>query len=363
MKVVVSFFERFAVLVIRFAYLFYRPLKIKKRITIISRQSDEPTEDVKMLVAELVNQMPEYEIAVLTKTLNKANFISYVFHMFTQMKYFATSRVIVLDGYCIICGIIKHKKKTTVVQMWHALAAVKKFGYDSIDKAAGRDADTARIMGMHKNYDYIVAPSETTALHFLRGFDESNEKIVIGGLPRADLLVSGDTIEIEEERKIVLYAPTFRRGGSVDIDELKAAIDNNKYKLIVKLHPLDRNYDRSEKKFGIYQWLRTCDYVITDYSALGVEAALAGKPVFWYVFDIDDYEESTGLNINPEEIMPQATARSVTELVELLENEYDYKALARFRDKFIEVTPGECTVKLAKFISEKAGERRNINDG
>lgn len=362
MKAAVDLMKKAAVLMIKALYVFFRPLKVRDRITIISRQSDKATEDVKMLAEELRRLLPEYEIAVLTKTLKKSNFISYVFHMPVQMKYFATSRAIVLDGYCIICGIIPHKKETAVIQMWHAMAAVKKFGYDSVGKSSGRDAATAKIMGMHRNYDYIIAPSPATSEHFRMAFDADSEKMVTGGLPRTDLLVSGENNEAEideirggEEREIILYAPTFRRGASADAEGLMKALDSSRYKLVVKLHPLDERYEISEKKYSTYQWLMACDRVITDYSALGVEAALTGKPVYWYVYDIDEYRESTGLNIDPETEMPQASSVNAADLERMMREEYDFDALRKFRDKYIRVTPGECTARLAKFIADKAG--------
>ena len=45
------------------------------------------------------------------------------------MYYLATSKVCVLDGYCIPASILKHKKKLKIIQIWHASGAIKKFGY------------------------------------------------------------------------------------------------------------------------------------------------------------------------------------------------------------------------------------------
>ena len=73
--------------------------------------------------------------------------------MLTQMYHIATSKVVVLDGYCIAASVLNHKPDTKIVQMWHALGTIKKFGYQVLGTEEGSDPDVARIMRMHKNYD------------------------------------------------------------------------------------------------------------------------------------------------------------------------------------------------------------------
>ena len=58
--------------------------------------------------------------------------------------------MIIVDGYNIPVSVLKHKKNTTVIQMWHALAAIKKFGYQSIGYKDGVNKTIAKILKMQR---------------------------------------------------------------------------------------------------------------------------------------------------------------------------------------------------------------------
>ena len=89
--------------------------------------------------------------------------IAYCFSIIGDMYYLATSKVAIIDTYSITVSCLKHKKSLKVIQMWHALGALKKFGLQSVGTKEGRDEKISRAMCMHKNYDYVLAPSKKTA--------------------------------------------------------------------------------------------------------------------------------------------------------------------------------------------------------
>ena len=99
-------------------YSILKLLKTQNKVTLISRQSDTISIDFKLLVEELKKANPEIKVVVLTKKLGKswADKVKYFFHMFTQMYHIATSKVVVLDSYCIVISILKHKKELKVIQ-------------------------------------------------------------------------------------------------------------------------------------------------------------------------------------------------------------------------------------------------------
>lgn len=346
----------------------YAPIKLrrtKKKITIISRQGDEPTVDVALLSDYIRGNHPDVECKVMCRRLEGTNKIAYGFHMISQMKNIAESRAVVLDGYCIAASVLNHKEQVQIVQMWHALAAIKKFGYQSVGRPGGRSREVAEAMHMHRGYDYVIAPSPATGKHFCEGFNADEKTLRFIGLPRVDVIMKAgsDSREaddfrkkvreeygVNEKQEIVLYAPTFRKGRGVDADSLSGVIDTDRYKLIVKLHPLDDLSGVSDNKYSTYEWFRVCDRIVTDYSAIGIEALLVEKPVYYYVYDIEAYEYQTGLNIDPLEEMPHAAAKSGEEMAELLSRDYDFEELRRFREKYITVDTDCCTKRLGEFI-------------
>ncbi len=357
---------------LRIIYAPFRLLKVKEnRITFMSRQSEEASMDVRMLASEIREKHPGADVRVMVKMLNPtiAGMAGYCLHMIAQMHALATSRVVVLDGYCITACVLGHKEETAVIQMWHSLAAVKKFGYQSLDTPAGHSREVAEIMCMHRNYDYIICPSEATGRFFCRAMDADEKKMVVLGLPRIDAVrrVDREAVErirreygIDTDRKVLLYVPTFRKGEKVRVRELAEALDRSRYELVVKLHPVYKDEGDipedviSDDRYSSYDWLNVCDGVITDYSAMGIEAALAGRPVYFYLYDLEEYEKNVGLNISLPEEMPGATATDAAEMARIIDGEYDYGALRAFRDRYVTADTDNCTEKLADFIWKKS---------
>ena len=360
------------------------------KVAIISRESDDRTLDIAMLEAELLSR--GIEVNVLCRLLTKEKSLKalgYAGHVLKQEVAILGSDVVVLDTYCIPASMIPHRRGTKVIQMWHALSAIKKFGWQTVGKDGGSSEKTARLMKMHSGYDYVVSPSDITAKHFCEAFNASPDKIVKYGLPRIDYIKSvshgdrqADTAKRiyakygqadrpggqiftkgQDDKKIVLYAPTFRRGKAVDVQSLIDALDFDKYQLVVKLHPLYRMDGQGDRPggqndriiydddFSSFDWLSVADIVISDYSSFVIEATLSDKPLFIYAYDIEEYAENTGLNVDfdSEPIAPYVF-RDAAALAEALGKDYDMDALRTFRDRYIDIDTDNCTARLADFI-------------
>lgn len=364
------FVMKVAVCFLRLIYIPLRWFHVQKKVTLISRQSNSKSLDMSMLIKYLKQHYPQIYVKSLTRKLEPGlrNKLFYGLHMFVQMYHVATSKAVVVDGYCIIVSVLKHKKQTKFIQMWHALGAVKKFGYQTLDKPSGNSHKVAEIMCMHKNYDYILCSSEATASFFCEGFCAQPSKIVYLGLPRIDYILERNLRAAEDiyekypdlkNKDIVLYVPTFRNGKSVKVDELVASLNLERYKLVVKLHPLDAQnteipvkgevlYDNA---FRSYDWLEVCQRVITDYSALGIEASLANKPVYFYIYDVEEYQRDPGLNIEFEnEAIGKYVFRRAEGLAEAMTKPYDYEALNLFKRKYVSFESTDNTKQLAEFI-------------
>lgn len=355
----------------------------KRAVAILSRESNSKTIDVKMLEDELLRRgiRTETLCRLLTKERSVRS-LAYIGEIAKQIKAIAHANVVVLDTYCIPVSMIPHLGNTKVIQMWHALGAVKRFGWQTVGKEGGASERTARLMRMHKGYDFIVCPSDLTAEYFCEAFKTGREKVVKLGLPRIDYIKSvacGErrdetasgilsrypqlkrNCEGEEALKTILYAPTFRRGKAVDVQSLVSALDTDKYNLVVKLHPLYRAEEAAaenipvnvvfDDEFSSFDWLSLADIVISDYSSFVIEATLADKPLYIYAYDLDDYSVSTGLNIDFEsEPIAPYVFRDASELASVLEEPYDIEKLRAFRKRYIDIDTEACTAELADFI-------------
>ncbi len=148
-----------------FIYFFHKLAPTKRQIAILSRQGDEPSLDFSLLIDELKAQDKDVQLKVLCKKLLKGfgNKPSYFFHLIgPQMHALATSKVAIIDGYCIGASVLKHKEELKVIQTWHAMGALKKFGHSILDTPEGSSKTMAKGMRMHANYDYILTSSRAS---------------------------------------------------------------------------------------------------------------------------------------------------------------------------------------------------------
>lgn len=361
---------RCAVVILKLINVPFKLLKLKKRVLIISRQENNKTLDISLLSKCLKDE--GIEVIVLTKRIERrfSEYIVYFMHLIIQLFYLATSKVVVLDGYSILISILPKRKKQYVVQMWHAMGAIKKFGWQNVDYRNGHKSDMAQIMKMHRNYDYIIAPSKITAASFVEAFNSSMDKVVYYGLPRVDFLLADTTVEEEriydtypniKSKKKILYVPTFRKNVEVKIDDMIKKIQSEEYCLIMKKHFLDNNdYSYAgntnviiDQKYSSMEWLKICDKVITDYSAIIFEAAILNKDIYLYQPDKAEYVANVGINIELErEAIGMYVYESAEELVNGLNLPYNNNAVDIFKQKYVEVDLHSATKQICLFIEQ-----------
>ncbi len=347
-------------------YLPFKLLKTKNKITYISRQSNTPSIDFKLLYSKMQELDSSVTQVMLTKKIGKglvAKF-GYALHTFVQMYHIATSKVVIIDTYIIPISVLKHKKELKVIQIWHALGAIKKFGYQIVGKQEGSSETLARAMKMHNNYDVITCASRVTAEFFSEAFGVNREKIKVVGMPRVDDILGENINEqiLKENtqyagKPTILYIPTFRKNGNVDLKDILNTVDINKYNLIIRLHPLD-TAEVPEKyiakgNFSTYDLMKFADYIITDYSATAIEASLLQKPLFLYVYDIDTYNETRGLNVQLTQELKESTFKEIKDIIHIIEsNSYNYNELEVFRNKYVETHDINNTESVCKIIKE-----------
>ena len=364
--------------ILNLIYVFFRLLPVQNKVTFISRQANDKTEDIDMLGKELKEQRPDLKVVYLCKKLEGSLLqkIGYCFHMFTQMYHIATSKVVILDSYCICVSVLKQRDSLVVIQMWHALGSLKKFGLSIVGEGEGSSKDIADVMSMHKGYTYVLTSSDACLPNFAEAFGYSNDlsKMKVMSLPRVDKLT--DTIIKEEtknriyqrypefgDKKVVVYAPTFRKNLdiSVEIDNLARHFNGEKYVFVLKKHPLmnvDCNYAMVEQEFTTLEMLYVADYVICDYSAVIYEAAILKKPLFFYTFDYDSYGVDRDFYIDYNSEMPGVIEQNPEYLASAIKREeYDLERVEAFAYKYVSKQTG-CTQELSKFIIDSIERKK-----
>ena len=337
-------------------------LPVKNKITYISRQMNTVPLDFQMTIEEFKKQDASYEHVVLAKMIPKGlvGKLTYCFHILVQMYHIATSKAVILDTYCIAVSLLKQRKSLIVIQMWHALGAFKKFGYSILDQEEGSSSKVAKMMKMHENYTYVLASSAYVVPYFAEAFHVKEEQMKVFPLPKTDLLINPELHrEIVDkickqypnlkgtDKKIVVYAPTFRKDESAKLQMQKALdewiriFDFDNYELVVKKHPLSE-FEISDGRvivdaeFTTLEFLHVADVIVTDYSAVLFEALTMTKPIYFYAFDQDSYMKNRDFYINYETEMPGKIAAKAEELMAYIVNgAMEHQKIVEYRDKMI----------------------------
>ncbi|WP_196001936.1 CDP-glycerol glycerophosphotransferase family protein [Clostridium sp. 1001271B_151109_B4] len=340
--------------------------KIKEnKITFISYKSNKLEKDFKLISKKLEKENKYNLVYILIKYEN--NFggnIAYLFNCIKQIYHINTSKVVILDYNNFVVSHFK-KKEVKVIQVWHASGAIKKFGND-----IEREYPI-------KNYDYVISTSSFWKGIYSTAFNVSKDNVLPLGIPRTDSLFNKKRLEKYKKsilekypeiknKKVVLYAPTFRGDPikNVEYQEINLKYIKDKlgedYILIYKLHPwlekvsiVDEDGIINGNKEGIRKLFSVTDYLICDYSAIIFDFSILGKPMIFYTPDLEKYKKDRGIYEDYEKIMPGPICMNEYEIVnEIKKNKnYNYE-IKKFKDKYFEHQDGKSTERVAEFIKE-----------
>lgn len=373
-------------IIARCVALFYALCRLfpkRNRITFFSRQGKRGSLDFRMLADAVRERCPQVDVRICATDPENVDKKAFILSMPSMLFHAATSRVCVLEGYIPAVSVPHLDSQTRVIQLWHALGAIKKFGYQSIDTPAGRSHEEATALRMHKNYDWIIAAGPGAVPAYAEAFGYPQSVIKSLGMPRMDYILdasasSGRLAKAQSLRERydclsddvtrVLYVPTLRKGeGSHgwmtrEVKRLSEAFEPYACRIIVAGHPLDEGCDSGTLEelsnvaaipgVSSIDLIACADCVVTDYSAIALEAGLAGRPVWFYVPDIEQYRLSPGLNIDPLEEFPDGAFESPHDLAAAIGEGKHPGAFADFVIRYFgDVGPG-ATSRLAEFVEE-----------
>ncbi|MBG9209189.1 CDP-glycerol glycerophosphotransferase family protein [Mammaliicoccus sciuri] len=237
------------------------------------------------------------------------------------------------------------RKNQVYLNTWHG-TPLKTLGIDM-------NGPIDQLKNIQRNFlqtDYLLSPNEFTTeklvySHNLDGIYTG--EILEVGYPRIDLITKTNSkdildklrqyIEIDTNKKVALYAPTWRGnvGKEVDIKKevkdiivsIKNNLDSN-YQLLLKVHPLLYKYFKNDKDLSkifipdsidISETLSIVDLLITDYSSVFFDFYIKNKPIILYTYDKAEYLSDRGTYLDFDELNTYV-AENETELKELIAN-------------------------------------------
>lgn len=222
------------------------------------------------------------------------------------------------------------------LQTWHGIP-LKKMGKDEPRFANSEAAE--RLERVSSTWDLLNIPSPYFESTFVPAYGYKNEKLR-WGTPRNDELIAPTRSAVEVRRsldipndvKVVLYAPTFRESQRSRARATKLMLNvsdwaerfRDEYVLLVRAHYLNRFVVPDAVKGAVVdvsshpnvsELYHLADALITDFSSVMFDYALLDKPIICFAPDYDDYvARSRGIYFNLREEAPGPVVESQDEL-------------------------------------------------
>lgn len=333
----------------------------------------------KYIVEELLKNHPEYEIifAYGKDKCKQSDFPAFVqnvpLYSFRHLLALASSKFWIIDYRPLVH--IHKRKNQFYIQTWHASIGTKKSEKDSENELSKQYVKNAIKDSIQ--IDLITCGSEQMYNFHKNSFWYSGE-ILQSGCPRSDILFDRDkSVEIKnklgfENKKICIYAPTFRNSHSLesyklDFTKIKKSLEekfSGEWEIILRLHPNMANIAVSNlsnfvKNFSHYsdvmELLCASDILITDYSSIIYDFMLTGRAGFIYATDFSDYKKERGFLIDLRET-PFPIAQNNDELEKnILGFDYeDYsKKVSDFKKKIGSYEDGNASKCVVEWILGK----------
>ncbi|MDQ0206803.1 bifunctional glycosyltransferase/CDP-glycerol:glycerophosphate glycerophosphotransferase [Alkalicoccobacillus murimartini] len=275
------------------------------------------------------------------------------------------------------------RKEQIFLETWHG-TPLKKLVFDMNEVHSANPNYKLDFYEQSRSWDYLVSANKYSTQIFKRAFLFDNE-ILEYGYPRNDLLYSPDKdkiaselkekLEIPLDKKIVLYAPTWRddeyyKPGkykfklTMDLERMREEL-GNEYFFIVRTHyfiadhlDLDNVSDfvfNGSKYDDITELYLLSDVLITDYSSVFFDFANLKRPILFFTYDLEKYRDTLrGFYIDLQEDGPGPLIMNNDELISTLKNLDEVSSnyrdrLDRFHNEYCELDDG----LASKRISEK----------
>ena len=279
------------------------------------------------------------------------------------------------------------------INTWHG-TPLKSMGYEQV----GGNLTSNNMVRNFLLADYLISANETMTNMYLDSYKLRGlypGKIIEDGYPRNDFLFQTDKAEflkeleaegihVDPNKKIILYAPTWREASSnvavVNPDEfiefkncIEKHINSDEYQLLIKPHQYVyqqlKHMDEYKNMFipatiDANQLMSIVDVMVSDYSSIFLDYLATGKPVVFYIPDLETYRAVRGLKIGVEDL-PGFASSELEEVAEFLgdidtrQKEYEEK-YADVKEKIAKYDNGEVTKRLADLVFEGSFSGKSI---
>ncbi|WP_175618768.1 CDP-glycerol glycerophosphotransferase family protein [Oceanobacillus kimchii] len=353
----------------------------QNKITFASYRSEEMKGNLGQIEAYIQEHYPKMKNIYLLQKMGGSLLgkVGYIIHMFRASYHLATSRYFFIDDYYFLVYAVKPRKSVQVIQLWHSAGALKKFGYSTIDKPYGPSRNYLKHIPIHGNYTKVFVSSNEVIPYFAEAFNMDSKNIYQLGIPRTDYFFDEKhklqalykfqaIFPLHENKKKVLYAPTYRGGGHnqkhfempIDIHKFTEELGED-YLLMIHLHPYMK-YERTkfnssvifiDDDFTIEELLIVAHILVTDYSSIIFDFSILEKPMIFFAYDLEEYRAERDFYYNYEETMPGPIVKTNESLFAAIKQSIDLgdtEDVKQFKQRYFDYNDGQATERIVRNI-------------
>ena len=350
----------------------------ERKVVFVEMRVDKLRNCFHVLYDELVRKY-DLEINVHFMQLGFVSKIEAYKRNVALIKDMATAKYIFIAEASNVLGCVKIRRETGVTQLWHGAGAFKKFGLSTAELIFGETKDEYFKYPSHENYKTVTVSAPEVIWAYEEAMDFSHDSGVVKalGVSRSDIFYDKEFINAASEKlkkvipqsadkKVILYAPTFRgrvasaqAPDAIDMQQLKREL-SDEYIILVKHHPVIKELPEIPKECSDFAWDLTNDFsieelicvadiCISDYSSLIFEYSIFEKPMIFFAYDIDDFNDWRGFYYDYDEMTPGPIYTTNEEIIKYIKNidkEFDKAEVHAFREKFMVSCDGSATKRI-----------------
>ena len=280
-------------------------------------------------------------------------------------------------------ALLSKRPEQILISTWHG-TPLKRLGFDMGNLYLDDPKSKFNYKKDSSEWNYLISPNEFTTEKLRSAFAYEGE-VLQYGYPRNDILYNYDDelvsriksdLKIPDDKKIILYAPTWRDDESYDIgkvkftlkldlDKLKESL-SEEYVILIRTHYfISNNLDLSEfqgfafdvsKYEDIAELYLISDLLITDYSSVFFDFANLKRPILFYTYDLDRYSEMLrGFYIDIHSEVPGPLLFTTDEVIDAVLNIDEIKSeyagrYDEFYERFCSIDDGNASKRIVEKI-------------
>lgn len=256
-----------------------------------------------------------------------------------EHKYFNLTAKVIITNDDLPAYFVKRKGQT-VINTWHAAMNYKTIGPDFLQP---RTEEEMQIYLMeNRQPDFYLSGSRFFSENTAESFHYDPKIFLPTGMARNDIFFSDYSeivkkirkiYNISDDKKIALYAPTFRKGFKsndiiFDFRRFKKALSQRfggDWIILYRGHYFVKNNPKTEsidvsRYDDMQELMCAADILVSDYSSCLWDFTFTGRPAFVFASDLNEYiEEDRGFAL-PIKLWPYPVSTNTEELCDVILN-------------------------------------------